>query len=377
MNTPKLSILIPSYNSVAYIKECIQSVIAQTLKDIEIICIDANSTDGTLELLRMYEKQDTRIKVIISEHKSYGTQLNIGLRAAKGEYFGIVESDDWIRKDMYEILYAKAKEYDCDAVKAGFCVVAYGNESKVEVLHPEYRYLYDQVLDPMYTPRPVMLGANMLNQIGIYRLDLAMSNQIFLNTTAGASYQDNGLYFQLMSFSRRVMYIRDILYYLRRDNPNSSVKSTEKVYCICEEYDFIREFLARHKDIEKVMLPYYVMYRFANYEGTLFRIDPKYHAEFLERFAQDFIELKTHGDLDEKMLGVTFCKKVEYLIINPNNYYHVFIKRDLRGKLLWCGFYLDKQLLLYKAKRAVMKLHKKFLDVRKVCRFWSLQIFKI
>ncbi|ELZ6270419.1 glycosyltransferase family 2 protein, partial [Campylobacter coli] len=95
-NNPKVSVVVPSLNSIKYIHECIDSILNQTLKDIEIICVDAGSTDGTLEVLREYEKNDERLKVIVSDKKSYGYQINLGIKEAKGEYLGIVESDDCI-----------------------------------------------------------------------------------------------------------------------------------------------------------------------------------------------------------------------------------------------------------------------------------------
>ena len=114
----KVSVIIPSLNSINYYDECIKSVINQSLKEIEIICVDANSTDGTLELIKKYQAQDERIKLIISDKKSYGYQMNLGIAAAKGEYVGIVESDDYIDLDMYKELYALAKNKNVDILKS-------------------------------------------------------------------------------------------------------------------------------------------------------------------------------------------------------------------------------------------------------------------
>ena len=74
---PKVSIVIPSLNSIRYIEECLQSVLNQTLQEIEILCVDANSTDGTLEYLKELESKDKRLKVIVSDKKSYGYQMNL------------------------------------------------------------------------------------------------------------------------------------------------------------------------------------------------------------------------------------------------------------------------------------------------------------
>jgi len=98
---PLVSIIMPSLNVVSYIEECLQSAINQTLKDIEIICIDAGSTDGTREVITKYLLTDKRIRLIDSTVKSYGYQVNLGIHEARGEYIGILETDDYVDCEMY------------------------------------------------------------------------------------------------------------------------------------------------------------------------------------------------------------------------------------------------------------------------------------
>lgn len=81
---PKISVIMPSLNVAPYIRECMDSVICQTLNDLEILCIDAGSTDGTREVLEEYAGKDARIRLIESDKKSYGYQMNLGLEAAAG-----------------------------------------------------------------------------------------------------------------------------------------------------------------------------------------------------------------------------------------------------------------------------------------------------
>lgn len=104
----KVSVIMPCLNVAEYMEKCLNSVVCQTLKDIEILVIDAGSTDGTAEIIRSYMEKDPRIRFIHSDRKSYGYQVNLGLSAAQGEYVGIVETDDWIEPDAYEILYQYA-----------------------------------------------------------------------------------------------------------------------------------------------------------------------------------------------------------------------------------------------------------------------------
>ena len=105
---PKVTIIMPSLNVKTYIRQCMESVINQTLKEIEIICVDAGSDDGTLEILQEYAAKDSRIRLIHSEKKSYGYQVNIGFDEAKADYIGIVETDDYIKSDMFDRLYSAA-----------------------------------------------------------------------------------------------------------------------------------------------------------------------------------------------------------------------------------------------------------------------------
>ncbi len=96
------------------------SVISQSLTNIEIICIDAGSTDGTYEVLQEYASADSRIKLIHSEKKSYGHQMNLGLDAANGEFIGIVETDDWADADMFSRLYEAASKHNVDVVLSNY-----------------------------------------------------------------------------------------------------------------------------------------------------------------------------------------------------------------------------------------------------------------
>ena len=105
MSEIAVSIIMPSLNVANYIEECLASAVNQTLKEIEIICIDAGSTDGTAEIIERYAEKDKRIRLIKTEFKSYGAQVNLGIRLARGYYIAILETDDYVSCDMYENLY--------------------------------------------------------------------------------------------------------------------------------------------------------------------------------------------------------------------------------------------------------------------------------
>ena len=127
---PKVSILVPCYNVGKYLPQCLDSIVNQTLKDIEIIVINDGSTDSTLDIIKQYAKNDKRIKIIDKENEGYGKSMNRGLDAATGEYVGIVESDDWVEPDAFEYLYKAAKKNKADMVKAEF--VFFDNDTNRE-----------------------------------------------------------------------------------------------------------------------------------------------------------------------------------------------------------------------------------------------------
>ena len=112
---PKVSFIIPVYNAEKYLGECLDSVINQTLKDIEIICIDDQSTDASLALLEQYGAKDKRVKIIKKEKSSgAGDSRNQGIKTARGEYILFVDADDKIKPSTGEEVYAEAKKYDAD-----------------------------------------------------------------------------------------------------------------------------------------------------------------------------------------------------------------------------------------------------------------------
>ena len=104
-HTPKVSILVPIFNVEKYLRQCLDSIVNQTLKDIEIICINDGSTDSSPAIIDEFAKNDPRIVILTKTNSGYGDSMNQGLKKATGEYIGIVESDDWVDIDMFENLY--------------------------------------------------------------------------------------------------------------------------------------------------------------------------------------------------------------------------------------------------------------------------------
>lgn len=119
MERPKVSIIIPVYNVEAFLPRCLDSVVGQTLHAIEIICVDDESPDNSLTILRDYAARDSRIRVISQKNKRQGGARNTGFDVASGEFVAFVDSDDWIDPEFCEKLYEAAVQHGADIACAG------------------------------------------------------------------------------------------------------------------------------------------------------------------------------------------------------------------------------------------------------------------
>ncbi len=133
----KVSVIVPCYNAQERIRHTLDSLRAQTLRDIEIICIDDKSTDDTLQILREYEKRDKRLHIIEMQNNSGASAArNAGLAAARGEYIGFVDADDYVDADFYENLYNRAAKTKADIVKGLARVIGY--DGRVGACGPDH-----------------------------------------------------------------------------------------------------------------------------------------------------------------------------------------------------------------------------------------------
>lgn len=133
----KISIVIPVYNNKNYLSECLESVINQTYRNLEIICIDDGSTDGSSEILDEFAKQDSRLIVIHKVNEGVSATRNVGLNIASGSYIGFVDSDDFCEPDMFEELLRQIKENHADVVVCSFVGREISDAKKIELFTGE------------------------------------------------------------------------------------------------------------------------------------------------------------------------------------------------------------------------------------------------
>lgn len=334
MRNIKVSIIMPSKNVVSYIEECMDSVINQTLKEIEIICVDANSTDGTKELLEYYANKDSRVKLVIDEKGSSGYANNKAIDMAVGEYIGIVETDDYISSDMFEKLYYYAKKTNADVVKGDYDSFSGEGKERRFISHNILgdKKMYYKILNAQ--KHSFLFGVEMFNWAGIYKRDFLNQYNIRHQETPGAAFQDNGFWFQVFALASKIYFVHESFYRYRKDNPNSSINSKNKVFCMCDEYDFIEDKLKKYPEIwEKNFYPY-VGKRYGACAWTLKKVAPEFREVLCERLQCDFRRLLKDSnevnkvfssksmDLNKELkLLLTDSKKYLDLILNKLNMY--------------------------------------------------------
>ncbi len=344
----KVSVIVPVYNVEAYLAEALDSLLQQTLQEMEIICINDGATDNSPAILEAYAKKDSRIVLIHKENGGYGIGMNMGMARAKGEYIGILEPDDYIEPTMFADLYEKAKAYDLDFIKSDFYRfkknAAGVEKSTYFALTPETDW-YNKVFDPSMTPEAIRLTMN--TWTGIYRRGFLEAHHIRHNETPGASFQDNGFFFQTFAYAKRAMIVDTPYYHNRRDNPNSSVKDTRKVYCMNAEYDHIRRLLSKDKEVwERFAHEFWRKY-YNNCENTFYRIDKTQRDAYIQRVHREFVWAKKRGELKEEIFGVTDSAKLRLLLKSPREYSLRLrkiqrvrkIQENPLGKILYASYY--------------------------------------
>lgn len=325
----KISVVVPVYNVEKYLKECIDSIINQTLEDIEIICVNDGSTDSSLEILNDYAKKDSRIIVINKSNSGYGHTMNMGLNAATGEYIGIIESDDFADKNMFEDLYKLAKEYDADIVKGDW----YNYWSKNKFARKNNRISSAKALKLTNSKLDKsLLRINPSVWSAIYKKEFLNKYNIRFLETPGASYQDLAFSFKIFALAEKVILTDKAYLYYRQDNMNSSVKSKTKVYCVCDEYEEIDRFLEQYPDLKFEFKVQEEINRYNGYVSSVLRIDDSVKPEFVKVFSDHFKEEYNTG-----LLGNEFFKKINKnefmtLINNPEKYIKVLKSIEKRRK---------------------------------------------
>lgn len=248
----KVSVIIPVYNVEDYLKECLDSVLSQTLKDIEVICVDDCSTDDSLKILQEYANKDDRIKIIKNEKNSgQGFSRNEGIKKATGEYIGFVDSDDWIELNTFESTYMHAKKNNLDMVI--FKVINYNSNLKefyetnyynMDFLENEKEiFNYNDLFNKLF-----LIPVGPVNKI--YKTSILKENDIFFPEQY-SMFEDNPFFHDAFLSSNKVSLIPNYFYY-RRVHENSVMQNRNKsIFDIVPVLDDVISVFIKHNLFEE------------------------------------------------------------------------------------------------------------------------------
>ena len=217
---PKVSVILPVYNVGKYLRQSLDSLINQTLKDIEIICVNDGSIDDSYEILEEYKEKDSRIKVIHKENKGTGAARNDGLRLATGKCIGFVDPDDWVKPNMFERLYQEIKEKDLDIV---MCMPdGYDEKNAVNAPFPyfvdaNFEHIIDDRIFNWRDLSPFQYPMCVWNKL--YTKKLFDDNNI--DFAEGLDFEDHKVIFGTLLTAEKMYFIREKLYVYRFNREGS------------------------------------------------------------------------------------------------------------------------------------------------------------
>lgn len=232
MESPKVTIIVPIFNVENYLKKCVDSILNQTLKNIEIL-LASDGPEACHKICDHYAAVDPRVKVI-KNLGSYGKSVNHCIRIAKGEFIGIVESDDWISPDMYEKLYLAATKNNADIAKCGF-VFAHDDKRKDNPAKVTEKEISGSIAE---LPDLILFRQTIWS--AIYRSDFIKKNSIFLYEKDRKSYIDAPFQAKAFLKSKKITLIPEVLYYYYQDNPQQSMQNIRK---FATDGIFVKDFM--------------------------------------------------------------------------------------------------------------------------------------
>lgn len=318
---PTASLLVPIYNVERYLRECLESAAAQTLQNIEVICINDGSTDGSRAIVEEFAARDPRFKLINKPNSGYGDSMNQGLAAAQGEYVGILESDDIMEPTALANLVTAARDHKADFAKANFSLYWTQPEPREE-LHEMFRpEQCGQTLCPadslfIFHAKPSIWSA-------VYKRSFLEENAIRFLPTPGAAFQDTSFTFKVFALAQRAVYLHESVLKYRQDNGASSINSTNKVFAVPQEYAEIERWLREDyapahapADVRRLQ-KYCQVVKYDSYMWSYVRLAPQFHEEFLQRMAGEYKAALAAGELELGDLKPWKRANLEGIMANP------------------------------------------------------------
>lgn len=287
---PKVSVILPVYNVGKYLRQSLDSLINQTLKEIEIICVNDGSVDDSYEILEEYKAKDNRIKVIHKENKGTGAARNDGLRLASGECIGFVDPDDWVKPNMFERLYNLIKEKDLDIA---MCMPD-GYDEKNAVNAP-FPYFVDANFENIIDDRifnwrdlsPFSYPMCVWNKL--YTKELFDKHNI--EFAEGLDFEDHKVIFGTLLTAEKMFFIREKLYVYRFNREGSVLTDNNRRLIDHIEIFNIVENLMKETNTFNLLREDFLTYKIHNILYYYSMIKDEFKSEYYENMIKSIKDM--------------------------------------------------------------------------------------
>lgn len=220
---PKVSVIVPVYNVENYIEKCLESLVNQTLDDIEIVVVNDGSTDNSEKIIKKYiERNNSKIKYVVKENGGLSDARNYGMMFATGDYIAFLDSDDYVDVTTYEKMYKKAIEEDCDFVECDFI----WKYDKKEV--KDYGYCYKDKHE-MLTNARVVAWNKLIKKELVDKLQIGFPK--------GLRYEDVEFFYKLLPYINKYGFVKEyLIYYVQRENSivNTQNERTKEIFMVLD-----------------------------------------------------------------------------------------------------------------------------------------------
>lgn len=241
---PKVSIVVPVYNVEKYLKQCLNSITNQTLKEIEIICVDDGSSDNSLQILQYFAAQDNRFTILAQEHLMAGVARNNGMKLAKGQYLAFLDSDDFFESDMLQIMYQKAVDTNSDIVMCD--MRKYDNQTHKFSSPTQICTKNFDIIIPLQTQINIfdLCASNAWTKL--FRRQFILDNDLYFQNLK--SCNDIGFSFCSAAVANKIALVpQPLVNYRINTGTQISSNRGKKDFNIVYAYKFIKDFLLKNK----------------------------------------------------------------------------------------------------------------------------------
>ncbi len=287
----KVSVVIPVYNVEEYLRDCLDSIVNQTLEDIEIICINDGSPDNSLEILREYEKNDDRITVIDQENGGHAVATNVGIEMAKGKYLFCMDSDDVLRPKALELTYNLAEKNDADFVIFKAINYDHENDKYFETENYSMNRVYHRVKDNVFSYEDVedlIFTMSVTPWSKLYNRKFIMDNDI--RYPEGLIFDDNVFFWKVLFSAKRICFLNEFLFERRWYSTSSTTAGDLRFIDSIEIYNLVWDVFSEFKVFRRHKRTLYNQKIFLAYM-RFSKIKDEYKEDFFKAMKADFLRV--------------------------------------------------------------------------------------